>query len=145
MVMSLLKKFAKNTFNRYSGNADFLEAVCAASALVAAADGTIDDSELEAAVEGMQNNSTLSAIYSGDEIESELLKQVKKAKTISGRNQLKRELEDVANREIQVRQDVYLVAADVANQDGNIKTEEKRVLNNIASLLRVNGEQLLAA
>lgn len=143
--MSMFKKFAKDAFNKFAGNKDFLEAVCAACALVANADGNIADEELEAAVEGMQNNAKLSALYSGDEIETELLRQVKRVKSISGRNALKGELTDVGQREQELRDAVYVIAADVANAEDGIGGDEQKVLDKIAEMLRVKGRELQAA
>jgi tellurite resistance protein TerB len=138
----MFKKFAKDAFNKYAGNKDFLEAVCAASALVANADGNVSDEELEAAVEGMTNNAKLSALYSGDDIETELLRQVKRVKSISGRNELKKELKDVGDRDRDLREAVYVIAADVAAASGDIGADEQKVLDKVAEMLRVDGRAL---
>jgi tellurite resistance protein len=45
-------------------------------------------------------------------------------------------------RDVAVRQDVFLIAADVADQ-GGIGSEEQVVLNDIAKLLNVDGAKLL--
>lgn len=136
---------AKAQINTYSGNRDFLEAVAAATALVAAADGSIEDEEIVAAVEAVSHNATLSSVYSPAEIEDEITKQLRKAKTASGRVQLKRELQDVATKEKQLREDVFLTAVDVATADGEIAPAEQKALDGIAQILGVNAQQLLAA
>lgn len=139
------KSVATSGANRLSGNADFLEAVCAASALVAAADGSVDDGEVVQVIESVQNNPTLSAAYSAGQIEDEMLKQVKKTKTPSGRVGLARELSDVAGKDAALRQDVFLVAADVAYADGSVSAPEQAALDRIATALGVDGRKLLAA
>jgi tellurite resistance protein TerB len=61
VVLGLLKKLGGDAVKKYSGNKDFLEAVCASAALVAAADGSVSDDEILAAVEAARNNPTLTA------------------------------------------------------------------------------------
>lgn len=128
----------RSNFNKYSGNKDFLEAVCAASALVAAADGEISDEEILAAVESVKNNPTLSGVYSTNEIETTLDVMLKRCKTMSGRAALMRELDDVALKDQDMRDDVYLAAADIAASDGTVEPAEKTVLTKIAGRLGVN-------
>ena len=145
MAFDFLKKTASGLFNKYSGNKDFIEAVCAASALVAAADGTISDDEIETIVTTISNNPKLSAAYSNSEIEEQARKQLRKASSISGRVGLKRELEDVAGKDIEIREDVFAAALDVATADGDIGQKERAALQNIASILRVNPGPLMNA
>lgn len=145
MAFDFLKKTASGLFNKYSGNKDFIEAVCAASALVAAADGTISDDEIETIVTTIGNNPKLLAAYSNSEIEEQARKQLRKASSISGRVGLKRELEDVAGKDIEIREDVFAAALDVANADGDIGQKERAALQNIASILRVNPGPLMNA
>lgn len=127
--------------NKYSGNKDFLEAVCAASALVAAADGEIADDEIVAAIDTVKNNPTLSGVYTTTEIETTLDAMLKRCKTMSGRAALMRELDDVALKDQDLRDDVYLAAADIASADGSIEPAEKTVLNKIAGRLGVNASK----
>ena len=131
--------------NRLSGNADFLEAVCAAASLVAAADGSIDESEIEAAISGVSNNATLAKIYTPSQIEEEMNKQLRRATTIAGKMQLKREITEIVQKNSAIREDVFLIAADVANADGNIGDAERKTLGVIASLLGVDGAKMMAA
>lgn len=144
-MFGFLKKTAVANVNKYSGNKDFIEAAAAAAARVAAADGSIDDDEIVAAIEAIQSVDALKAAYSQAEIEEAVLKQFGKAKSIMGKNALKRELLDVARMDIQLRQDVFLVGASAAEAVGGIGPEEKAALLDVAKLLEVNGQELLAA
>ena len=139
----MFKKLARAVVNDYSGKRDFLEATCAAAALVTAADGKIEDSEIEAAVTSMSDHKTLSVAYSGAEIEDEMTKALRKAKTISGKAGLKREIEEVASKDRALREDVFLIAADVADSTDGIGEAERKMLDTVATLLRVDSKALL--
>ena len=49
--------------NSLKGNKDVLEAVCASTALVAAADGEISDGEIKTTIQVITSNPTLTAAY----------------------------------------------------------------------------------
>lgn len=144
MVFGFLKKLGTDTLNQYSGNKDFLEAVCAASAMVAAADGSVSDDEVGAAIDSATGNPTLNKIYSVSEIGTCMDAQIKRAKTASGRVGLLRELEDVAKKPQSLREDVFLAALDVAASDGNVSPQEDSVLSRIATTLGVDRKRLTA-
>jgi tellurite resistance protein TerB len=144
-MFGFLKRAAVDNVNKYSGNKDFLEACAAAAARVAAADGSIDEDEIVAAVEAIQAVDSLKTAYSPAEIEEAVMKQFGKAKSIMGRNALKRELQDVALKDINLRQDVFLVGASAAEAVGGIGDEERAALNDVAKILGVNSQELLAA
>ena len=59
MFGKLFGKKAEAAVQKFSGRTDFLEAVCAAAALVAAADGEIEDSEVKATVKAVKANKAL--------------------------------------------------------------------------------------
>ncbi|MFG1332063.1 TerB family tellurite resistance protein [Xanthobacter autotrophicus] len=144
MVFGALKKAfkagAKEVQADYSKNRDFLEAVCAASALVAYADGSIDDSERTKAVRILTSHQTLGKMYQQSEIEQVADTMFKRAKEASGRQALARELDDIKGREggAQMAEDVYLVATDVAHADGNVDPAEVAMLDKIARRLDVD-------
>lgn len=144
MAFGFFKKLGTDALNQYSGNKDFLEAVCAASAMVAAADGSVSDDEVGSAVDSATGNPVLSKVYSTSEIETCMDTQLKRAKTASGRVGLLRELEDVAKKPQQLREDVFLAALDVASSDGNVSPQEDSVLNRIATTLGVDRKRLSA-
>lgn len=124
----------------YSQNKDFLEAVCAACALVANADGTIEESEKRKALSIITNHSALGKLYKQADIEACCETMFKRAKDASGRQQLARELDDIKGRPdgAQMADDVYLVALDIAQADGTVQDEEKVVLEKIAKRLSVD-------
>jgi tellurite resistance protein len=134
---------AKKTITSYAGDTSFLKGVASAAANVTAADGSIDDSEIEAAIAGMQANPIVSASYNSSQIEEALNGALSRAKSRAGRMENKRFIEALMTRDVSVRQDVFLIAADVADQDG-IGAQEQVVLNDIAKLLNVDGAKLLA-
>jgi tellurite resistance protein len=145
--MSFFKKFldqANKSLVSYTGDKVFLAGVAAAAANVTAADGSIDDSEVDAAISGMQANPIVSASYSGSQIEEALNAALTRAKSRAGRMENKRAIEALQTRDIGVRQDVFLIAADTADQ-GGIGPEEKVVLTEIGKLINVDADKLLAA
>lgn len=143
MFGSLKKAFgagAKEIKAEYSENKDFLEAVLAASALVAAADGDIEETERRKVISVVSNHATLSKLYASNVIESTADTMFKRAKDASGRNQLARELDDVKNRPggQQMAEDAYLIALDIAGADGELEPAEVDVLKKIAARLNVD-------
>jgi tellurite resistance protein len=141
--LSNILSTAKKTINSYAGDAAFLKGVASAAANVTAADGSIDDNEIESAISGMQANPIVSASYSSSQIEEALNGALSRAKSRAGRMENKRFIEALMTRDVSVRQDVFLIAADVADQ-GGIGQEEHVVLNDIAKLLNVDGQKLLS-
>ncbi|WP_342152298.1 tellurite resistance TerB family protein [Methylorubrum sp. SB2] len=131
---------AKEVQANYSENKDYLEAVCAAGALVANADGEIEDSERSKIVRTLTNHPTLGKMYQQTAIEQVAETMFKRAKDASGRQQLARELDDIKTRPngSQMAEDVYLVALDIANADGELEPEEEAVLKKIAARLGVD-------
>lgn len=140
-LSNLLSK-AEKTVASYTGDADFLHGVAAAAANVTAADGSIDDSEIDTAISGMQANPIVGASYSGSQIEDALNHALQRAKTRSGRMENKRAIEALMTRSAEARQDVFLIAADVADNDG-IGAEERKVLEEIAKALNLDANKLL--
>lgn len=144
MVFGLLKKVAggaaREVSAEYSGNKDFLEAVCAAAALVAAADGDIEESEKRKVVSLITNHPTLGKLYKQTDIESTSDAMLKRAKEFSGRQQLARELDDIKGRPngAQMAEDAYGVALDIAHADGELEPQEAEVLKKIAARLGVD-------
>jgi len=124
----------------YGENKDYLEAVCAAAALVAMADGTLEDVEKAKVVSLLTNHSTLGKMYSRDVIETTAETMFKRSKDSSGRQSLARERDDTRGRPegTQMAEDVYLIAVDVSAADGEVEPEEKVVLEKIASRLGVD-------
>lgn len=127
----------------YSENKDYLEAVVAASALVAFADGDLEDAERQKVTKVITNHPTLGKFYRQNDIEQTVDVMFRRVKEASGRQQLALELDDIKNRPEgrQMANDVYLVALDIANADGQVEPEEDVVLKKIANRLGVDPSQ----
>lgn len=101
-----------------------------------------DDNEIESAISGMMANPILAKSYSSAKIEEALNGALSKAKTRAGRIENKRAIEMLATRAVEQRQDVFLIAADVAD-NGGIGDDERKALDDIAKSLNVDGAKLL--
>lgn len=144
-MMSFLKSAlekASRAVASYQGDQAFLLGAASAAANVTAADGSIDDSEIESAIGGMMANPILSASYTAAKIEEEVGNGLRRAKTRAGKMENRRFIEALATRPVELRQDVFLIAADVAD-NGGIGDAEKRALDEIAKSLNVDGAKLL--
>jgi tellurite resistance protein TerB len=137
MLGALLNKF-KPVANKYNGRRDVLEAMCAAMALGAAADGNVSDDEIANAIDTAKASPILAASFTQSEIETEIDRQLKRVKTMSGRVQLQRELDDCAKMDQNIREDIFLAAYDIVAGDGNIEPKEREALNKIAGRLNVD-------
>ncbi len=123
--------------NVLSGNKDALEAVCAAAALIASADGDISDKEIEATKQAIISNASLSKAYRVADIERCVDSMLSRAKGRMGRHALFKEIEQIAVNH-DVAEAVYLSAMDVAESDNEVGPEEKKVLTEIAKRLGLN-------
>lgn len=143
MMKKILAAGGKEIKAEYGQNKDFLEAVCAACALVAAADGDIEESEKRKVVSIVTGHATLGKLYQQNVIEQTADVMFKRAKDVSGRQQLARELDDIKGRPdgATMAEDVYLIALDIANADGEIEPQEDAVLKKIATRLGVDASK----
>lgn len=136
-MFAALKAKLSGGVNKYSGRNDFLEAVCAASALVAAADGDVSDAEVDQTIKAITSNANLSANFRTQEIERTADAMLKRAQGGRvGRSGLFKEIEDVA-ADHDMAETVLLSALDVADH-GGIDEKEKAVLGSIAQRLGLN-------
>jgi tellurite resistance protein TerB len=131
------KASATEMASKYKENIDFLEAVCAAVALVAAADGEIEDSEVGAVQRLVSGNDKISACYQPHQITDVASKMLALAKTQSGKQSLARQLDDIKGNQTMC-EDTYLIAADIAYADGELEPAEEEVLKKIAKRLNVD-------
>lgn len=137
-MFNKLKNAFSGSVNKYSGRKDFLEAVCAACALVSAADGELEDAEIAQTVKGISSNPALAGAFSSREIEQTADAMCKRAQGGRvGRAGLYKELEDIASDK-EMAETVLLTALDVADSDGQIEPEEKKVLEKIAQTFGLN-------
>ena len=127
----------------YGANTDFLEAVCAAAALVAASDGEIEPGERTKIIALVQKHPQLGKLYNLSIIEQTAEKMFQRAGDASGRQGLARELDDIKGRPNgqTMGEDVYLVALDVASADGEVEPQEEVVLKKIAARLGVDASK----
>lgn len=145
MFAKLFGSKAKEAINQFSGNKDFLEGLCAACALTAAAEGGIDDAEYEQTLLVIRANSAIAAAFSSTEIESVFGKMSPKTATRSGKAELKNEIREVIARDKTgaMGQALVLAALDVADQ-GGISDAEVAVMKDIAQICNVNYDKLAA-
>ena len=134
-----LKKKLGGGVNRFSGNTDFLEAVCASAALTAFADGDCSDGELSTAIKTVASNPELTGAFKPAVIEKTMDQMMTRAQAgRTGRMGLYKEIGDIDDQEMS--DTVYLCALDIAESDGDVCDKEKAVLTKIASTLGVNTE-----
>lgn len=136
-MFKFLKSAVGDGINKVSGKTDVLEAGFALAARVAAADGKIEDDEIVAAVEAAQSIDSLKTSFTPSQIEEAASKQFARAKSILGRNQLKRELEDVASHDLATRVDVFMIGAMAAEAVGGIGPEERTALEQGGKILGI--------
>jgi len=133
---------AKELNKEYGKTKDFLNAVCSSCALIAYADGTLEDSERKKAMEVLTGHTQISALYPRTEIEGALNSALSHATTASGKQELARALDRVLGNPNgrEMADDVYLVAVDVAssNSHGKPGDDETRVLERLAKRLNVD-------
>lgn len=145
MFGKLFGKKAEAAVQKFSGRTDFLEAVCAAAALVAAADGEIEDAEIKATVKAVKANKALAAGFDQQTIDQTINRMLERAEGGRvGRMGLWTEVNEVG-KDAELAQAVVLTALDVAEGDGEIEPAEKAVLDKLAKNLGVNLEAMLAA
>lgn len=121
-----------------SGRKDFLEAVCAASALVASADGEVSDDEIKTTVKVVSSNPMLTAAYKSGDIEKCIDTMLKRAAAgRTGRMGLYKEIEEVSSNG-EMAETAFLCAVDVAESNGTIEPVEQKTLSEIAKRLGVN-------
>jgi tellurite resistance protein TerB len=139
----LLGNKAKDAVQKFSGNTDFLEALCAGCALTAAAEGGIDDAEYDQTLKVIQSNSAISAGFSPRDIEACFSRLAPKTSSRMGKAELKREIEEAVKRDQSMGEAIVLACLDVADT-GGISPPEEEVMKIIAGLCQVNYEKLKA-
>lgn len=139
-IKSAVSSGAREINKEYGKTPDFLNAVAASAALVANADGSIEDAERTKTISLIRNHSTLSKLYSGDQIETTVDRMLKLSKDLSGKQELARAIDKICGLEggKVMAEDVYLIAADIAASDGSVGEEEEKVLAKIATRLSVD-------
>lgn len=145
-MFGMFKGKAKEAINQFSGNKDFLEALCAGCALTAAAEGGISDAEYDATLTVLRSNTAIAAAFGSAEIESVFGKMTPKTSTRSGKAELKNEISEVVARDKtgSMGQAIILACLDVADQEGGISAPEQAVMKDLAAICNVNYDKLAA-
>jgi len=124
--------------NRLQGRTDLLEAVCASASLVAAADGSVEDSEIEATIKAVTSNEALNTAFDARQIEGCMQKMLSRAEGGRvGQMNLMKELDDIAGNS-EDSEMVLLTALDIADADGEIDPDEQAMMDKIAKRLGLN-------
>lgn len=129
-----------NLFNRAKKiqNRNVMEAIVAGALLVAAADGTIEKSELEKMTKLLQANDNLEA-FKGREINKVISKfeSVLEADFGVGKKRMLDEISDIADNDDHA-QEVLLTMLAVSKADGEVEPEEKAVILEVCRALRLD-------
>jgi tellurite resistance protein TerB len=137
-MLAAMKEKLASAMAKVNGRQDFLEAVCAASALVASADGEVSDDEIKNTIKVVTANPRLTKSFKQGAIEKCIDTMLKRAASgRTGRAGLYKEIEDVRG-DTAISELVYLAAVDIAETDGNIADKEQSVLTLIAGKLNVS-------
>lgn len=145
-MFGMLKEKLGGGAKRMSGKTDLLEATCAACALVAAADGDVEDSELASTQDALVNHPTLSAAFKQSEIEATASRIFARAKGTMGRVGLMKEIEQAKAKSTSDDLELVLACAvDISRSDGEMEKEELAVLQKIANTLGLNLKAFLDA
>jgi tellurite resistance protein TerB len=141
--MGFFSKFTKSA--KKVQNKDMLQAIVGAALMIAAADGEIEPNETTKLEEIMAAHDALSA-FKRSEISAILQDYTKKLKAnfALGKTQLMREISDIADKSDQA-EEVLLIAVAIAEADGEIEDNEKKVIGEIAKTLRLNADTYLNA
>ena len=126
----------------FAGDSAFMEAAVAAAANVIVADGDTDEEEIEAALASMRANPILEKSYDTLALEKELFEALARAELRAGRLENLQLVRALAERPLEDRQHVFLIAADVADK-GGVTTTEHKALQDIADALGVDKAQLM--
>ncbi|MGU3540512.1 Tellurite resistance protein TerB [Methylobacterium sp. A54F] len=132
------------TVTAYAGDRTLMLAAVSGSANVIVADGEVAGPEFEAALAGMRANPILVKGYDTLMLEDELYAAIARARTRAGRAENLHHVAGAAGRPRPERENLFLIAADVADHEG-ISGIEATALAEIAAALGVDGAGLLRA
>lgn len=137
------KSQVKDAVNAFSGNKDFLEALCSGCALTAAAEGGIDDAEFDKTLSVIRSNTAIAAAFSASEIEVVFGRMSPKTATRSGKSELMNEIREVIARDKTgaMGKAIVLACLDVADE-GGISQPEQDVMRKIAEVCGVNYDKI---
>lgn len=119
-------------------NQNVMEAVVAASLLIAAADGEIEKKETDSLTQLLSNNDLLSA-FKPTEITKTVTRYtgILEAGFRVGKVKMLREIADIADNP-EHAEEVFVTALTIAESDGEIEPAELKILKEIGQTLGVN-------
>jgi tellurite resistance protein len=141
ILQNVLDRFSQ-TVKAYTGDDVLMQAAVSAASNVIVADGEVAGDEFETALLGMRANPILEKGYDTLMLEEGLYEGIARARTRAGRVENLRRVAAIADRPEEQRQNVFLIAADVADHEGISEIEDK-ALAEIATALSVDKAMLL--
>ncbi len=135
-MTSLLARVIQ-TVTAYAGDEALMQAAVSAASNVIVADGEMASEEFETALAGVLANPILQKGYDQRMLEEALYDAIGRARTRAGRADNLQRVAVVAGRPITQRENVFLVAADVADHDGILPAEHE-ALSEIAAALVID-------
>ncbi|CAA2105636.1 hypothetical protein MBUL_03292 [Methylobacterium bullatum] len=126
----------------YVGDKTLMQAAVSAASNVIVADSEVDEGEVEVALAAMRANPIIEKGYDTLMLEAELFDGIARARTRVGRADNLSRVAAIADRSLEQRNGVFLIAADAADHEG-ISDVEHQALEEIAEALSVDKETLL--
>lgn len=140
----MFKKLLGDKMKKFNGKKDFLEGVCAACALMAFADGSASDEDVEGMLKALMSNAIISAGFNSREIETTAQAMLTRAQGgRMGRMGLMREIEEASSDPDQAEA-MLLAALDVAESDGDFSEAEQAMAEKLAAALKLDLKRLMA-
>ena len=141
LLEDVVSRFAKGV-SGYIGDEVLMHAAVSAAAQVMASDDHIDRMEVETALVDMQADPALSKGYLDTTIEDELKAGIERTQTSSGRIDNLNYVKAIADRPLDQRNSVFLLALDVAAAHKGISQVETSVVSAIAEILSIDKASL---
>ncbi|GJE43475.1 tellurite resistance TerB family protein [Methylobacterium soli] len=141
ILQNVFDRFSQ-TVKAYIGDDALMQAAVSAASNVIVADGEVASEEFETALLCMRANPILEKGYDTLMLEQELYEGIARARTRAERVKNLRRVAAIAGRSEEQRQNVFLIAADVADHEG-ISEIEGKALAEIATALSVDKTALL--
>ncbi|MCC0808308.1 Tellurite resistance protein TerB [Methylobacterium sp. W2] len=126
----------------YMGDKTLMQAAVSAASNVVVADSEVDEGEVEVALAAMRANPIIEKGYDTLMLEAELFDGIARARTRVGRADNLSRVAAIADRSLEQRNGVFLIAADAADHEGISEVEHKS-LEEIAAALVVDKGSLL--
>lgn len=129
----------------FTGDEPLVAAAVSAATLVITADGEIAQEEVETALADLMTEPTLGTNYPSSALATELRLTIERACTVAGKEDNLAMVSAIGTRAADQRNNVLLVAIDVAMAHRGISETEERVLTDLAGRLDVDKGALTEA